>query len=117
MRDSLIMNASLSEIILKVRREPRWRTMKPEQINDGLCDEFASDVRDRLPVEMSMEVRVVWLGEAYHPPRRWKELVDHAVLLYRGHYYDAETPQGVPAVCPMLIPAWARVDAPLRKAA
>ncbi len=113
------MNAStLTETILRVRQEHRWRTIKPEQINDGLCDAFAADVMDRLPVELSMEVKVVGLADIYRPPLRWKEMTDHVVLLYRGYYYDAEAPQGVPAVCPMLLPAWARVDClPVRKAA
>jgi hypothetical protein len=109
---------AISKVILGLcKTYRRTHGMSPAQINDGLCDQFAGDAMDKLPVEVAMEARVVWLADLYHPPIRWKEMVNHAVVLYRGYYFDSETPQGVPAVCPMLLPAWRRADCPVLKMA
>ena len=61
----------------------RWG-MSPISINSGACDEFAENLLRHYPEGILVEVGL-----------KSDIIPGHAVVKYRGRYYDAETPKGV----------------------
>jgi len=59
------------------------------EINEGLCDEFAHDLKFIFP-----SVEVVWVDEIHPGMKR----VAHAVAIFEGKYYDSECPEGTETV-------------------
>ena len=70
--------------------------LKPEEINDGFCNDFAEDIKSKFP-----EAEILWGDDI--PDEEWKldeEWMSHfapyhCFVRYNGLYYDAETPYGV----------------------
>lgn len=70
-------NTIISKAIRQVVQEINLR---PFDINDGLCEEFAAQIKIKVPQAHSMD-----LGINY----------GHICVKYMGKYYDAEEPEGV----------------------
>lgn len=63
--------------------------LSPEQINDGFCYDFAEQVHALVP-----GVPIVWSCDL-DPVLDERAGMCHAVLLYKGRFYDSEAPEGV----------------------
>jgi len=64
-----------------------------EEINDGMCEDFASDLKALVP-----GVSVKWIDEI-DPMLR----VAHAVAILDGRYYDSESPHGVDSLTELAV--------------
>lgn len=73
----------------------------PYDINNGLCDQFAETIEERV-----RGARAEWGDEEDHPfaPSQYPE--DHCYIVYKGRYYDAEEPYGMD--CPTKLPIFQR---------
>lgn len=61
----------------------------PYDINNGLCDCFATDIEKDVTEAIGL-----WLEEI---DSKYEDL-SHCVIVYQGRYYDAECPDGVEKV-------------------
>lgn len=109
----------LTQLIRQVRGEYLARRGPSYDINDGACGIFAEEVirrfQDAHPQEKPPQI--VWLADIYSMPN-YKELINHAVILYRGYYFDSDVPEGMPGVCPRFLPTWRKAaDLDLRRPA
>jgi hypothetical protein len=55
----------------------------PQQINNGLCEEFAEEVVRLIP-----NAKAIWIEDTFPID------ASHKVVSYKGRYYDAELPEG-----------------------
>jgi hypothetical protein len=69
-------------------RSPPWADFSPEDVNAGLCEDFANDLLELLAAR---RVR----GAVLLYTTTWEDLPGHAWVCVRGRHFDAEVPRGV----------------------
>lgn len=88
-----VIREELDRILAEMRTEGFWHEGQRRHdatawdVNNGLCEEFAERVTDRLA---GADVR--WLCDE----APGSDAPAHCVVVFHGRYYDAECPEGVP---------------------